>query len=112
MNPKLLNFYAFFFSSGKEGTTKEYYTLQCLLFILKNVHLTHPVYVRQAAAENIPVVRRPDRKELLQYLNGETASCQAIDKSAPWNYQHKLNVPPTTMDRRVWQKNRDLRIPM
>lgn len=69
--------------SGKDGTAKEYYTLECLLFILKNVTLTHPVYVRQAAAENIPVVRRPDRKELLQYLNGETASCPAIDKSAP-----------------------------
>ncbi|KAJ8985727.1 hypothetical protein NQ317_014378 [Molorchus minor] len=69
--------------SGKDGTPKEYYTLECLLFILKNVSLTHPVYVRQAAAENIPVVRRPDRKELLAYLNGETASCPAIDKSAP-----------------------------
>ncbi|XP_066153206.1 parafibromin [Euwallacea fornicatus] len=69
--------------SGKDGTAKEYYTLECLLFILKNVSLTHPVYVRQAAAENIPVVRRPDRKELLAYLNGETASCAAIDKSAP-----------------------------
>lgn len=45
--------------------------------------MTHPVYVRQAAVENIPVVRRPDRKELLAYLNGETASCAAIDKSAP-----------------------------
>lgn len=57
--------------------------MECLLFILKNVSLTHPVYVRQAAAENIPVVRRPDRKELLAYLNGETANCAAIDKSAP-----------------------------
>lgn len=72
-----------YFRSGKDGTAKEYYTLECLLFILKNVSLTHPVYVRQAAAENIPVVRRPDRKELLAYLNGETASCPAIDKSAP-----------------------------
>ncbi|CAG9815814.1 unnamed protein product [Phaedon cochleariae] len=71
------------YGSGKDGTSKDYYTLECLLFILKNVSLTHPVYVRQAAAENIPVVRRPDRKELLAYLNGETASCPAIDKSAP-----------------------------
>lgn len=71
------------YSSGKDGTPKEYYTLECLLFILKNVSLTHPVYVREAAVENIPVVRRPDRKELLAYLNGETASCAAIDKSAP-----------------------------
>ncbi|KAJ2946481.1 hypothetical protein O0L34_g12530 [Tuta absoluta] len=69
--------------SGKEGNVKEYYTLECLLFILKNIHLTHPVYVRQAAAANIPAVRRPDRKELLAYLNGETATCASIDKSAP-----------------------------
>lgn len=34
-------------------------------------------------AENIPVVRRPDRKELLAYLNGETSTATAIDKSAP-----------------------------
>ncbi|XP_014487904.1 PREDICTED: parafibromin, partial [Dinoponera quadriceps] len=71
------------FRSGKEGTPKEYYTLECLLFLLKHVQLTHPVYVRQAAAENIPVVRRPDRKDLLAYLNGETATSAAIDKSAP-----------------------------
>ncbi|XP_022909418.1 parafibromin [Onthophagus taurus] len=71
------------YGSGKDGAAKEYYTLECLLFILKNVALTHPVYVRQAAAETIPVVRRPDRKELLAYLNGETASCSAIDKGAP-----------------------------
>ncbi|XP_060810258.1 parafibromin [Amyelois transitella] len=70
--------------SGKDAShVKEYYTLECLLFILKNIQLTHPVYVRQAAAANIPAVRRPDRKELLAYLNGETATCASIDKSAP-----------------------------
>ncbi|CAB3367439.1 Hypothetical predicted protein [Cloeon dipterum] len=69
--------------SGKDGAPKEYYSLECLLFLLKNVTLTHPVYVRQAAAENIPVVRRPDRKDLLAYLNGETATSTSIDKSAP-----------------------------
>lgn len=58
---------------------------------MKNVSLTHPVYVREAAVENIPVVRRPDRKELLAYLNGETASCAAIDKSAP------LEIPTQVM---------------
>jgi len=41
------------------------------------------VYVRQAAADSIPVVRRPDRKDLLAYLNGETAASSAIDKAAP-----------------------------
>ncbi|GFY33530.1 parafibromin [Trichonephila clavipes] len=75
--------------SGKDGTPKEYYTLECLLFFLKNVQLFHPVYVRQAAAENIPVVRRPDRKELLAYLNGDTSTSTSIDKSAP------IEIPTT-----------------
>jgi parafibromin len=34
-------------------------------------------------AENIPVARRPDRKDLLAYVNGETAASASIDKSAP-----------------------------
>lgn len=70
-------------SSGKDGAPRDYYTLECLLFLLKNVQLQHPVYVRQAAADSIPVVRRPDRKDLLAYLNGETAASASIDKAAP-----------------------------
>ena len=54
--------------TGKDGTPKEYYTLECLLYLLKNITLQHPVYVRQAASEDIPIVRRPDRKDLLLYL--------------------------------------------
>uniref|UniRef100_A0A3Q3EYW7 Parafibromin n=1 Tax=Labrus bergylta TaxID=56723 RepID=A0A3Q3EYW7_9LABR len=59
--------------TGKEGQPKEYYTLDSILFLLNNVHLPHPSYVRRAATENIPVVRRPDRKGLLSYLNGESS---------------------------------------
>jgi parafibromin len=33
--------------------------------------------------ENIPVVWRPDREDLLAYLNCETAASASIDKSAP-----------------------------
>ena len=69
--------------SGKDGAPKEYYSLECLLYLLKNITLQHPVYVRQAASEDIPIVRRPDRKDLLAYLKGETSSCNSIDKSAP-----------------------------
>uniref|UniRef100_A0A8C2WR24 Cell division cycle 73, Paf1/RNA polymerase II complex component, homolog (S. cerevisiae) n=1 Tax=Cyclopterus lumpus TaxID=8103 RepID=A0A8C2WR24_CYCLU len=69
--------------TGKEGQPKEYYTLDSILFLLNNVHLTHPSYVRRAATENIPVVRRPDRKGLLSYLNGEISSSTSIDRSAP-----------------------------
>ncbi|XP_068427248.1 parafibromin-like [Clinocottus analis] len=66
--------------TGKEGQPKEYYTLDSILFLLNNVHLPHPSYVRRAATENIPVVRRPDRKGLLSYLNATSTS---IDRSAP-----------------------------
>uniref|UniRef100_A0A2I3HB65 Parafibromin n=1 Tax=Nomascus leucogenys TaxID=61853 RepID=A0A2I3HB65_NOMLE len=59
------------------------YTLDSILFLLNNVHLSHPVYVRRAATENIPVVRRPDRKDLLGYLNGEASTSASIDRSAP-----------------------------
>ena len=53
------------------------------MFLLKNVQLQHPVYVRQAATDGIPVVRRPDRKDLLAYLNGEAVASANIDKAAP-----------------------------
>lgn len=38
-----------FLSTGKEGQPKEYYTLDSILFLLNNVHLPHPSYVRRAA---------------------------------------------------------------
>jgi len=37
------------FSTGKDGVQKDYYTLDCILFLLKNVSLAHAMYVRQAA---------------------------------------------------------------
>ncbi|OWF44257.1 parafibromin-like [Mizuhopecten yessoensis] len=78
--------------TGKDGIVKEYYTLDCILFLLRNVHLQHPLYVREAAAAEVPVVRRPDRKDLLSYLNGETTSSASIDKSAP--LEIPLQRPP------------------
>ncbi|KAH7996035.1 hypothetical protein HPB51_026427 [Rhipicephalus microplus] len=47
--PYLGNVVGYIAGSGKDGAPREYYTLQCLLFLLRNVHLSHPVYVRQAA---------------------------------------------------------------
>ena len=37
------------YRTGKEGQPKEYYTLDSILFLLNNVHLPHPSYVRRAA---------------------------------------------------------------
>ncbi|XP_037944568.1 parafibromin [Teleopsis dalmanni] len=81
------------YGSGKKGAPREYYTLECLLYLLKNVTLQHSVYVRQCAAEDIPAVNRPDRKELLAYLNGETQTCASIDKSAPLEIPTQVKRP-------------------
>uniref|UniRef100_A0A3Q2UJ69 Parafibromin n=1 Tax=Fundulus heteroclitus TaxID=8078 RepID=A0A3Q2UJ69_FUNHE len=40
--------------TGKEGQPKEYYTLDSILFLLNNVHLPHPSYVRRAAVSGAP----------------------------------------------------------
>ncbi|XP_075226203.1 cell division cycle 73 hyrax [Lycorma delicatula] len=92
--------------SGKDGKPKEYYTLECLLLLLKNVTLSHPVYVRQAAMENISVVRRPDRKDLLAYLNGETATSASIDKSAPLEIPTQVKRAPDESVETVSKKPR------
>jgi parafibromin len=81
--PKTVKTNYVIWGTGKEGAPKEYYTLECLLYLLKNITLQHPVYVRQAASEDVTIVRRPDRKDLLAYLRGETQSAPSIDKSAP-----------------------------
>eukprot|EP00092_Neocalanus_flemingeri_P019010 GFUD01020598.1.p1 GENE.GFUD01020598.1~~GFUD01020598.1.p1 ORF type:complete len:520 (+),score=166.60 GFUD01020598.1:49-1608(+) len=81
--PKTVNTNYVEWGTGKDGTAKDYYTLECLLYLLKNITLQHPVYVRQAAGEDIPIVRRPDRKDLLAYLKGESTTAASIDKSAP-----------------------------
>ena len=81
--PKTVKTNYVIWGTGKDGAPKEYYTLECLLYLLKNITLQHPVYVRQAASEDVTIVRRPDRKDLLAYLRGETQSAPSIDKSAP-----------------------------
>lgn len=64
-------------------TNKEYYTLECLLYFLKNQGLSHHFYVKKAAQDNVPAVHRPDRKDLLSYLTGENNTSQNIDRNAP-----------------------------
>ena len=68
--------------TGTDGTPKDYYTIECLMYLLKNLTMQHPVYVRQAASQDIHTVKRPDRKDLLAYLKGETSTSVSIDKSA------------------------------
>jgi parafibromin len=47
----------------------------------------------QFKAEDIPAVNRPDRKDLLAYLNGDTLTCASIDKSAPLEIPKQVKRP-------------------
>lgn len=49
LNCFLSSVFSVFHRTGKEGQPREYYTLDSILFLLNNVHLSHPVYVRRAA---------------------------------------------------------------
>lgn len=71
------------YGTGKEGRPKDYYTLECLAFLIKHRDLQHPMYVKSAGTRNISVVSRPDRRELLSYLDGEVDTTPSIDKNAP-----------------------------
>lgn len=71
------------YKSEDDKNNKEYYTLECLLYFLKNMDVAHTHYVKQAGHYNMPVVHRPDRKNILAYLKGEQQTCASIDKNAP-----------------------------
>jgi len=93
--PKAVKTNYLIWGTGKDGSSKEYYTLECLLYLLKNVSLQHPVYVRQAVSDDIPqAVRRPDRKDLLAYLKGDTQTASSIDKSAPLEMPTQVKRKP------------------
>ncbi|XP_055333760.1 parafibromin-like [Paramacrobiotus metropolitanus] len=77
------------YGSEKDSINKEYYTLDCLVFFLENEKVNHPAYVIAATNRNLTVVKRPDRKELLEYLSGEAATSERIDRYAPI----ELHVP-------------------
>lgn len=81
--PKSVNTNYLVYSTDDDKSKKEYYTLDCLMHFLKNKDVAHHHYVKQAGSLNIPVVHRPDRKNLLAYLNGEQQTSTSIDKSAP-----------------------------
>lgn len=69
------------YRTGKEGQPREYYTLDSILFLLNNVHLSHPVYVRRAA------VSRPhkmwflscDNEYVCSYFQGMMVALVCMD---------------------------------
>ena len=70
------------FHRASERQRVEYYTLECILFALKNCSLPHPRYASAAVAAGVPVVRRMDWKYMLEYLEGRAGPNASIDRSA------------------------------
>uniref|UniRef100_A0ACB8F315 Accessory factor associated with RNA polymerase II n=1 Tax=Sphaerodactylus townsendi TaxID=933632 RepID=A0ACB8F315_9SAUR len=64
--------------TGKEGQPREYYTLDSILFLLNNVHLSHPVYVRRAAYSAC--------------LNLSSASSVCVVPRVPYGFGSELNI--------------------
>lgn len=81
--PKNVNTNYQIYSTDDNKNKKEYYSLECLLYFLKNMDVAHHFYVKQAGRDYIPVVHRPDRKNLLAYLKGEQQTSSGIDRNAP-----------------------------
>uniref|UniRef100_A0A2K5DXU5 Parafibromin n=1 Tax=Aotus nancymaae TaxID=37293 RepID=A0A2K5DXU5_AOTNA len=70
--------------TGKEGQPREYYTLDSILFLLNNVHLSHPVYVRRAAhftCNNVQYVCSNVNLHMNLFISSATSA--SIDRSAP-----------------------------
>ncbi|XP_060215493.1 protein CDC73 homolog [Lycium barbarum] len=55
------------------------YTLETLINFITNHHLKHTEYIQQSRSLRITPVTLPDRKPLLDYLTGKTASSDSIE---------------------------------
>uniref|UniRef100_A0A5B6ZC17 Putative RNA polymerase II accessory factor n=1 Tax=Davidia involucrata TaxID=16924 RepID=A0A5B6ZC17_DAVIN len=68
------------------------YTLETLVHYIKNHHLKHTDYIQNTRTQKIPVVTLPDRKPLLDYLQGKISSTDAIEFVAPQNPKFSATV--------------------
>lgn len=63
----------------EKGGTGEYYAIDSLWFLLENVSEKHGIYVQKCSQQGVKPVSLPDRKLLLQYLNGEVSESSSVD---------------------------------
>lgn len=70
------------------------YTLETLVHYVNNHHLKHIDYLLNARTHKIPTVTLPDKKPLLNYLQGKISSNEAIEFIVPQN----VNIAPMPMD--------------
>ncbi|KVH92461.1 protein CDC73 homolog isoform X1 [Cynara cardunculus var. scolymus] len=59
------------------------YTLETLVYFIKNVNVKHHDYIRNAGTQKIPAVTLLDRKPLIEYLEGRISSTDAIEFLPP-----------------------------
>ncbi|KAK2647051.1 hypothetical protein Ddye_022246 [Dipteronia dyeriana] len=61
------------------------YTLQTLVFFIKNYSLKHTEYIQSARGNRLAAVTLPDRKPLFEYLTGKIDSTDQIEFHLPQN---------------------------
>ncbi|KAJ4969048.1 hypothetical protein NE237_015749 [Protea cynaroides] len=85
------------FSCGAETAYRSkqgnLYTLETLVYYVKNHHVKHTEYLQNARTQKIPAVTLPDRKPLLEYLQGKVSSNDAIEFVVPQNPKAADPVP-------------------
>lgn len=77
--------YSFPYSTETAFRSKQgnLYTLETLIFFLRHHHLKHTDYLQAARSRRVPAVTLPDRKPLLDYLQGRIASSDSIELLPP-----------------------------
>ena len=89
-------------SQSSDTGSWEYYTLETLIHFLKNKDLFHPDYCKKAAEDNVRAVRRPNRKQLLNYLQGTDNNIpKSIDTSARLETHTRTSDIKRTSEERI-----------
>ncbi|TKY71140.1 CDC73-like protein [Spatholobus suberectus] len=85
------------------------YTLETLVHYIKNHHLKHTEYIQNTFAVGIPSVTLPDRKPLLQYLQGTLSSTDSIEyRPEDPSFAPKSNPPPHSQAEDQLEKSDEL----
>ncbi|KAJ1384379.1 Paf1 complex subunit Cdc73, N-terminal domain [Sesbania bispinosa] len=82
------------------------YTLETLVHYIKNHHLKHTEYFQNTFALGIPSVTLPDRKPLLQYLQGTLSSTDSIEYR-PEDPSFAPTNPPSLDDQQPLHKSEE-----
>ncbi|URE33619.1 RNA pol II accessory factor, Cdc73 family [Musa troglodytarum] len=69
--------------TGYRSKQGGFYTLDGLIFFARHHHLKHTEYLQSARQHRVPTVTFPDRKPILDYLLGRTASSDAVSLLPP-----------------------------